>query len=79
MAEVINNLKGNRTYVLAVCLAIAYFAAVFTISDEAERVRALAHLPYVIAGLGALIYGGKWGQAQKIKATNGKGGGFGAL
>lgn len=76
-AERINSIKGWRTYLLSVAALILYFMVVFGISDEAERVRALSHFPYVLAGLGALIYGGKWGQAQKIKAANGHG--FGSL
>ena len=72
LQSVLDRLEGKKTFLLAVAIAIAWFVRVFLL-DDASAVIVLGgtSMGFFLAGLAALITGGKFGDAKKTTAKNG--------
>jgi len=58
-------LDGYKTFILAVCVTIAWFVRLFMLDDaSAAVVMGGVSMGALLAGLGVLIFGGKSGDAK---------------
>ncbi len=61
-------LDGYKTFILAVCVTIAWFVRLFMLDDaSAAVVMGGVSMGALLAGLGVLIFGGKSGDAKLKK------------
>jgi hypothetical protein len=72
MNNLLNSIKGNRTFLLAALVSVSWCVRLFLLDDPlAAEVMDGVNVGAFLAGIGALLGASKYGTAKQMEAGNG--------